>query len=104
MVSIIPGIDARAPERTETSSGASASPKRAPTISPTRASVARTSSSSAWLSFAPAAKKPVHTSVVRVNPGGTGMPRRLISARPAPLPPSRSFMVASPSAFPEPKK
>ena len=32
------------------------------------------------------------------EPGGTFGPRRDISARPAPLPPSRSFMVRSPSA------
>ena len=31
----------------------------------------------------------VHTSVVMVKPGGTGMPRRFISARLAPLPPRR---------------
>ncbi len=58
MVSIIPGMEARAPERTETRSGASGSPKRAPTISPTRARVARTSSlsgavSSPWVDSAP---------------------------------------------------
>src|SRR5262245_38941320 len=39
-----------------------------------------------------------------VNPGGTGMPRLVISARPAPLPPSRFFMPAFPSALPPPKK
>src|SRR2546430_11448254 len=33
-----------------------------------------------------------------VNPGGTGRPMRLISARPAPFPPSRSRIVALPSA------
>ena len=32
MVSIMPGIEARAPERTDTSSGAVASPKVAPTV------------------------------------------------------------------------
>src|SRR5215470_598052 len=37
-----------------------------------------------------------------VNPGGTGRPARLISARPEPLPPSVSFMVPSPSAVPPP--
>ncbi len=41
----------------------------------------------------------VQTSVVIVNPGGTGRPRLLISARFAPLPPSRFFMEASPSAL-----
>jgi len=38
------------------------------------------------------------SSVVIVNPGGTGMPILFISARPAPLPPSRFFMEESPSA------
>jgi hypothetical protein len=37
-------------------------------------------------------------------PGGTGMPRLVISARPAPLPPSSSFIVPLPSALPSPKK
>src|SRR5688500_14110207 len=39
-----------------------------------------------------------------VKPGGTGRPAALISARPEPLPPSRSFMERSPSALPLPKK
>src|SRR4030042_1404728 len=39
-----------------------------------------------------------------VKPEGTGMPRLVISARLAPLPPSRSFIPALPSAFPSPKK
>jgi hypothetical protein len=34
MVSIIPGIEAGAPERTETSSGSAGSPKRRPASSP----------------------------------------------------------------------
>ena len=42
--------------------------------------------------------------VEMVNPGGTGSPALVISARPAPLPPSRSFIVRSPSALPLPKK
>ena len=36
-------------------------------------------------------------SVVMVNPGGTGNPSLVISARFAPLPPSRSFWSLSPS-------
>ncbi len=36
--------------------------------------------------------------VVIVKPGGTGSPRRVISARPAPLPPSWSRIEASPSS------
>src|SRR5262245_37801858 len=39
-----------------------------------------------------------------VKPGGTGRPRLAISARPAPLPPSRSRMSARPSALPLPKR
>src|SRR6478672_1315601 len=46
----------------------------------------------------------LQTSVVIVSPGGTGSPALVISARPEPLPPSRSFIVRSPSALPSPKK
>src|ERR1700716_625901 len=38
-----------------------------------------------------------------VEAGGTGKPRLAISARLAPLPPSRSRMLALPSALPSPK-
>src|SRR5882672_2154655 len=38
-----------------------------------------------------------------VKPGGTGRPRLAISARLAPLPPSRSRISALPSALPSPK-
>src|SRR3977135_667581 len=38
-----------------------------------------------------------------VKPGGTGSPRVAISARVAPLPPSRSRKPALPSALPSPK-
>jgi len=46
----------------------------------------------------------LHASVEIVNPAGTGRPALVISARPAPLPPSVSFMVRLPSALPLPKK
>src|ERR1051326_6791614 len=39
-----------------------------------------------------------------VKPGGTGRPMRLISARLAPFPPSKGFMLPSPSAFLFPNK
>ena len=39
-----------------------------------------------------------------VNPGGTGKPALVISARPAPLPPRTSFIRPLPSALPSPKK
>src|SRR5436305_1800778 len=43
-------------------------------------------------------------SVWMVKPGGTGSPARVISATPAPLPPSSFFISAVPSDFPAPKK
>src|ERR1700685_3687517 len=39
-----------------------------------------------------------------VNPGGTGRPAFVISARPAPLPPRTSFILPLPSALPPPKE
>src|SRR5579885_1025473 len=39
-----------------------------------------------------------------VKPGGTGRPALVISASPAPLPPSTSFILPLPSALPPPKK
>src|SRR5436190_20924480 len=39
-----------------------------------------------------------------VNPGGTGSPALVISARPAPLAPSTSFILPSPSALPPPNE
>jgi hypothetical protein len=39
-----------------------------------------------------------------VNPGGTGSPMDIMSARFAPFPPRRFFMLAVPSALPSPKK
>src|SRR5208282_6549539 len=43
-------------------------------------------------------------SVWIVNPGGTGRPRFVISANPAPLPPRTSFIFPLPSALPPPKE
>src|SRR6266704_3539595 len=39
-----------------------------------------------------------------VNPGGTGRPAFVISARPAPLPPRSSFILPLPSALPPPNE
>src|SRR5215469_15179373 len=39
-----------------------------------------------------------------VNPGGTGSPALVISARPAPLAPSTSFILPLPSALPPPNE
>jgi hypothetical protein len=45
----------------------------------------------------------VQTGVDIVNPAGTGSFALVISARPEPFPPRRSFIVRSPSALPSPK-
>src|SRR5581483_1647767 len=89
MVSIIPGIEVAAPERTETSKGSSGSPKRLPVCSSSRAMCFATSSSSP--STLPSeAMKARHASVVIVKPAGTGIPSCVISASPIPLPPRSS--------------
>ena len=98
----MPGMEARAPERTETSSGFFASPKPRPTSSSTWARWRATSRSRPGGYFLPWLSKYVHTSVEIVNPGGTGKPSPAISARLAPLPPSRFFILALPSARPPP--
>jgi hypothetical protein len=103
MVSIIPGIDARAPERTLTSSGADGSPRRAPMAFSSRVTAAVIACSTAW-AIAPDRANAMQTSVAIVNPGGTGSPIAVISARPAPFPPRRSRRFGSPSALPSPKK
>ena len=102
IVSIIPGIEERAPERTETSSGLAASPKRLPVAASTFFSASATSRfRSSWpASFA----YPALTAASIVKPGGTGMPSAVISARPEPLPPRRSLPRPAPSAWPLPKK
>jgi hypothetical protein len=46
----------------------------------------------------------LHARVEIVNPGGTGIPSEVISARFAPLPPRRSFIFDDPSACPAAKK
>src|SRR5439155_935698 len=86
-----------APDRTETSNGFVGSPKRRPIL----ASTVESPSSTCFQR--PGGKRPLRAYalqafVVIVKPGGTGRPSRVISASPAPLPPSRSRMVASPSS------
>src|SRR5690348_8302415 len=103
MVSIIPGIDTGAPERTDTSNGLRGSPKRLPDASSRRRKYRTTSSSR------PAGKRPLRRNSMQqlqamVNPGGTGTPRFVISARLAPFPPRTIFMSLVPSARPFPKK
>ena len=84
----MPGIDCLAPERQDTSSGLSRSPKRLRVADSIARTAARTSSHNVPGSRASAARKSRHAAVLIVKPGGTGMPRLLISARFAPLPPS----------------
>jgi hypothetical protein len=90
IVSIIPGIETAAPERTDTSSGFDASPKPFPVRSSSAAMCLSTSSSSPTGGSPPPARYARHASVVIVNPSGTGTPRAVISARPIPFPPRRS--------------
>src|SRR2546428_401494 len=97
-VSIIPGIESFAPERTETNSGFAGSPTFRP---PPFASTADSPSSTCF--HIPGGKRPVRVHalqafVVSVKPGGTGRPRRVISARPAPLPPRGARIGAVPSS------
>ena len=104
IVSIIPGIDALAPERTETSNGFSTSPNLDFMSSSTPAIDFSTSFfRRATTSSLPFSKYSLQTSVVIVNPGGTGTPIKFISARLAPLPPKRFLISALPSACPFPK-
>jgi hypothetical protein len=102
-VSIIPGIETAAPLRTERRSGRSASPN-CRSMARSRWRMAPSTSSSSPAGQAPWARTWAQASVEIVKPGGTGSPILLISARLAPLPPSRAFMVRSPSAVPFPKR
>ena len=103
MVFIIPGIDSAAPDRTLTSRGSAGSPNFLPNSFSTLSMAASISGTAASGSFLPCSKYAAHTSVVMVKPGGTGMPILHISARLAPLPPSSSFILPSPSAVVPPK-
>ncbi len=97
-MSSIPGIDSRAPERTDTSSGSAASPKPRPARSSSRSSAASTCSSRP-LGKAPERRYATHASVVIVKPAGTARhpSTRVISATFAPLPPSSSRISREPS-------
>ena len=100
-MSSIPGIDSRAPERTETSSGSSRSPSVLPAVLLRGASSASATCSAipsgSWRS---ARMYSTHASVVIVKPAGTrsAPSTRVISATFAPLPPSSSRMSLDPSA------
>ena len=97
-MSIMPGIETRAPERTETSMGREASPNLRPI---TRSTLAKAESASRFTSSGicpPPRLYSAQTAVEMVKPDGTGTSRRVISARFAPLPPSRLLISRSPSA------
>ncbi len=98
IVSIIPGIENTAPERTDTSSGRSRAPRRRPVRCSSASRCASTSSHSPSGHDPPRCIAATHAAVVTVKPSGTGTPMRRISATPAPLPPSRARMSARPSA------
>ena len=92
----MPGIETTAPDRTETSRGFSGSAKRLPAEDSRSRIEATTWSIRPSGSSPPFARYALHASVVIVNPGGTGSPNEVISASPAPLPPSSSFRLESP--------
>ena len=94
IVSIIPGIETGAPERTETSSGFAGSPSRLPVASSSRARLPSTSRAQPVGVLAVAQKRRCTRAHAIVKPGGTGTPRFVISARLAPLPPSTLCHVA----------
>ena len=98
IVSIIPGIDTGAPDRTETSRGVGPPPK----VRPVRCSrvdmAARTSASNPVGSCRPEVMNSRQASVVMMKPVGTGSPSALILARPAPLPPYRVGLLWSASS------
>ena len=104
IVSIMPGMDVGAPERTDTRSGLSAAPNFRPVASSRRTRLRPTSSSSPWGHSPSAWRKMRQHSVEMVNPGGTGSPALLMAARLAPLPPRTSLRSGSPSVRPAPKK
>jgi len=87
-VSIIPGMENLAPERQETNSGFSLSPKVLPVAFSIVIRACSTWSHIPSGNTLPAARYALHASVVTIKPGGTGTPRRCMSARLAPLPPN----------------
>jgi hypothetical protein len=89
-VSIMPGMEMAAPERTDRSNGALASPSVRPMSCSTRCNLATAASHTPAGSTRPCLWNALHTSVVIVNPGGTARPMADISAKLAPLPPSKN--------------
>ena len=99
MVSIIPGIETLAPERTETSNGFGPLPKVKPDLS---CKFSMFSAICFWMLAGMdflLAWYAVQASVVMVKPSGILIPMWAISAKPAPLPPNNGF----PKPYPSPK-
>ncbi len=98
MVSIIPGMDTGAPDRTDRSRGTGPAPKlfsircSSPAI---RAVIS--SPSSDGIADPDAARYSRQARVEMTKPSGTGSPAWVILARPAPFPPSRSTSAGSAS-------
>ncbi len=78
-VSIMPGMETAAPERTETRRGLSPRPKVLPEARSSRSRAWSSSGRRASGTFSPAFAHSSQVSVVIVKPGGTGIPRRVIS-------------------------
>ena len=97
MVSIMPGIENTAPDRTDTSSGSRPSPSRLPTRCSRVARCSPIWSSRPTGCVPPLLSTAMQASVVTVKPSGTGRPIEVISARFAPLPPSSGRRSALPS-------
>jgi len=77
----MPGIEAGAPDRTETRSGFSASPNTFPVVLSSRTRFFSTSASSPGGNF-PVFEYFAQTSVEITKPGGTGTPIAVIWTRP----------------------
>src|SRR5512139_2998753 len=88
-VSIMPGMENFAPERQDTSRGFEGSPNFLAVCASTDLSASSSWSHKPSGNLLPSARYALQASVVAVKPGGTGTPMRVISARLAPLPPSR---------------
>ena len=98
MLGGLPGMEALAPDLTESSNGSFGSANFLPIVFSIWATLSLTSSLIILSTYSrPFCVYSVHASVVMVKPVGTGISSKHISARFAPLPPNRFFMPALPS-------
>ena len=95
-MSIIPGIETGAPERTDTRRGRGPPPNLRP-VRASRSATAVVTSSMSPSGSAPVSMYSRHASVVMTKPGGTGSPAAVMRARPAPLPPRTDTWAGSAS-------